>query len=137
VQSLEQQIHAAFFDIQLPSRPVTGHPCDECDTVDRLLGGRLWSDVAADFPPYCHDAFPLLTAEAQAYYLPAYMLVSLGPDANMQGVSLEAALENGALSPEAFSPIQRATIVCWMKRYWQLAEDSDPPPNLLERWSEL
>src|SRR6476620_3058771 len=99
---LPQLICDAFPDSRPPDRPITHHRCPECDEVDALLGGRAWSDVAKDFPDYCHDTFPLLTPQSQAYYLPAYMLVALGPDANMQGISLESALQGDMLSPEMF-----------------------------------
>ena len=91
-KTLIQQIHEAFPDGRPPKRPVTGHRCTECDETDRLLGGRNWTDVASDFPYYCHDVFPLLTPLAQEYYLPAYMVMALDPNSNMQGISVESAL---------------------------------------------
>jgi hypothetical protein len=130
---LHQLIHDAFHDTHPPSRPFTCHRCTECNEVDALLGGRTWQDVAADFPDYCHDSFPLLTPDAQAYFLPAYMLAAIGPEANMQGTSLESALEERRLSPENFTNAPRAAVVRWMAAYWQ-SDGSDAPADLIDRW---
>ena len=65
-----QSLRLAFPTEPLPPRPLTNHRCEECDETDRLLGGQTWVEVAADFPAYCHDVFPLLTDEAKRYYLP-------------------------------------------------------------------
>src|SRR5262249_34182740 len=71
VINIVDEIRSAFPVGKPPARPITGHRCDECDEVDRLMGGRTWPDVADQFPQHCHDTFPLLTPEAKAYYLPA------------------------------------------------------------------
>jgi hypothetical protein len=42
-----------------PARPLPGQRRQECDESDRLLGGRTWPDVAADFPHSCPDTFPV------------------------------------------------------------------------------
>jgi hypothetical protein len=131
---LHRFIREAFPDSPTPRRPVTSHDCDECNEVDALLGDRVWSDVADDFPQYCHDAFPLLTPSAQVYYLPAYMLAALGPNANMQGISLESALQGEILSPEMFTLAQRAAIAEWLAVYWPL-EGSETLPEGLARWA--
>lgn len=131
--ALHQSILDAFADTQPPSRPVTGHRCDECNQVDALIGSRTWSDVAADFPEYCHDTFPLLTPEAQAYFLPAYMLRALESE-GMEGISLESALEDGRLLPDRFTPAQRTAVVNWAQVYWQSVEGADPPSGIIEWW---
>jgi hypothetical protein len=131
---LTQAIHDAFPVDGPPARPVTGHRCPECDDIDAILGGRTWTEIAADFPPYCQDAFPLLTPAAQAYYLPAYMLTALTPESGLQGTSLETALEDGRLSPEEFTAAQRGVILRWAQVYWPYAGGVVPPAQIVERW---
>jgi len=133
-EALFRQIRDAFPDGRPPERPVTGHRCPECDETDAILGGRIWSDVAADFPAYCHDVFPLLTPAAQAYYLPAYMVAALGPACGLQGTSLESALEDGRLDPAAFTPAQREAVLGWAAAYWRLMGEAVPPDAVAERW---
>jgi hypothetical protein len=133
-EALMRLIRDAFPDRPLPERPVTGHRCPECDEVDAVLAGRTWSDVAGAFPVYCHDAFPLLTPAAQAYYLPAYMAAALGPECGLQGTSLESALEGGRLDPATFTPAQRASVLRWAAAYWQLMGEDSPPAAVAERW---
>jgi hypothetical protein len=127
-------IHAAFPAGVPPERPVTGHRCDECDETDRLLGGRLWVDVAADFPHYCHDTFPLLTPVAQAYYLPAYMCFALRAPGHMAGLSLSSALERGELNPGSFTEAQRAAVWTWAEAYYRTEPDGFPPKTVAEAW---
>jgi hypothetical protein len=134
VHGLQEIISSAFANTQIPGRPITGHRCDECNEVDRLLGGRTWQDVLTNFPEYCHDAFPLLTQDAQNYFLPAYMLVALEPNSGTQGVSLESAFEDGRLCPENFTPEQRAAVICWLNTYWREQGESAPPLELISRW---
>lgn len=43
-------IREAFPDGIPPKRPITSHLCIECDEVEKLMGGRLWWDVANNFP---------------------------------------------------------------------------------------
>lgn len=129
-----QAIREAFPDGRPPPRPHTGHNCPECDEVDAILGDRVWSDVAANFPTYCHDAFPLLTPAAKAYYLPAYMIAALGPECGIQGHSLESALEEGGLTPAMFTPAQRAAVLQWAGAYYRRDYASDPPTWLVEQW---
>jgi hypothetical protein len=132
--SLELALRDAFQCSSIPKRPITNHNCPECAEVDALLGDRSWSEVAADFPEYCHDVFPLLTPSAQAYYLPAWMLLALSPQSAMQGVSLESALIDGQLSPKQFTAAQHAAILQWASGYWRSMNDSDPPPEFVALW---
>lgn len=125
----------AFPRYPLPERPVTGHRCPECDEVDRLLADCSWLDVAREFPRYCHDAFPLLTPAAKAYYFPTYMLVSLDQRGGLAGTSLESALEDGQLNPERFTPAQRAAVRYWAAAYWRLTGQECPPAGVVEKWT--
>lgn len=133
VEALYQSIRAAFPE-HVPPRAITGHQCPECDEIDSLLGGRLWTEIAANFPDFCHDAFPLLSPIAQAYYLPAYMVAALGPECGLQGHSLESALTPGGLLREALTLLQRAAVLEWARAYYQQVDAADPPPEFVEYW---
>jgi hypothetical protein len=120
-----------------PCGRLTTHHCLECDRVDSELRGRTWQDVASNFPAYCHDAFPLLTPAARLYFLPAYMLAAIGPDANCQGISLESALQDEWPPPRLFNASQREAIAAWIVEYWQETSGEAPPKELLGRWTQL
>jgi hypothetical protein len=127
-------IHEAFPAGTPPERPVTAHRCEECDEVDRLLGGRPWLEVADDFPQYCHDTYPLLTAAAKMYYLPAYMCHEVQTPGSIAGVSLQGALEGGEFTREAFTLGQRMAILQWAARYYRDEPDGRPPDALVAYW---
>ncbi len=133
-ESLVEAIHAAFPAGVPPARPVTGHRFEECDQTDRLLGGRTWVDVAADFPHDCHDTFLLLTPAAKAYYLPAYMCFEVRSPGYMPGKLGSAALERGDLAPGDFSEAQRATIWAWAEGYYRTTSGGFPPDSVAEVW---
>jgi hypothetical protein len=135
-EPLEQTIRDAFTDRPLPEQPLTTHRCSECDEVHSLLAGRSWPEVAAAFPAYCQDAFPLLSPVARAYYLPAYMIAALDPETGLQGISLETAMEDGRLDPSRFTPAQRAAIWDWAKAYWRLVYEETPPISLAKHWAD-
>ena len=137
-EALSLQIRDAFPDGPPPERPVTGHRCLECDEVDDLLGGRVWSDVAANFPNYCYDVFPLLTPAAQAYYLPAFMTAAFDSEYGIQLQSLQSALQDGRLAPMSFTPAQRATVLSWAATYLgPIGEDCCLPTEVAERWRSV
>ena len=132
---LLRSIHLAFPDDGVPPRPVTGHRCFECDEVDALLGGRTWTDVVDNFPDYCFDAFPLLTPVAQIYYLPAYMIIALTTDWDIPGISIESALSDGRLRPEAYLAMQQRVIWAWLQAWWRLYhEGEEADPKLFSAW---
>jgi len=133
-ESLVDTIRAAFPIGVPPDRPLTRHRCVECNDTDRLLGGRTWVNVAADFPQYCHDTFPLLTPTAKAYYLPAYMCFELRSPGFMAGMSVSSALERGDLNPESFSAAQRAAVWEWAEAYYRTESGGFPPDSVAEAW---
>ena len=137
-EAIRESLEVAFSDERLPHRPITGHRCLECDEVDALMGGRAWPSVADDFPHYCHNAFPLLTAAAKKYYLPAFMVAALRSDCGLQGISLESAFSSGGLMPEEFSTEQRRVIVTWLKSYWELMyPGKGVPDKVAAKWGDV
>jgi hypothetical protein len=135
-QDLLRDIRNAFPAGHPPERPVTGHRCPECDEVDHLLGGRLWSEVADAFPQYCCDTYPLLTPAAQVYYLPAYMCHAVHSPETVAGASIFAYLENGALPRDAFTPAQRAAILQWIKWYCRDDLGGCPSESAVSYWRD-
>jgi hypothetical protein len=133
-KSLLDAIYTAFPIGVPPPRPITVHRCDECDETDRLLGGRTWTDVAADFPHYCQDTFPLLTIEAQVYYLPAYLCFDRQFPEYMAGLSVASALERGALPRASFLAAQRAAVWAWAEAYYHTQPERYPPDVIAETW---
>ena len=131
---LLQLLHAAFADTQRPARPLTTHRCWECDEVDSVFGARTWQEVAAEFPPYCHDTYSLLSDAAKAYFLPAYLIAALGESSGGQGGSMESELRFGWLEPGRFSHIQRLAVLTWATTYWRQAWGTEPPAEVVARW---
>jgi hypothetical protein len=131
-----RQIRDAFPTGTPPARPVTSHRCFECDEVDLLLGGRTWTEIASDFPTYCHDSFCLLTPEAKSYYLPSYLEHGLREPGWMSGHSAACALERGDLCRESFNPSQRAAILRWIETYYQDEPETRPPETVLNYWRD-
>ena len=134
--ALLHAIRDAFPDGQPPDRPVTGHRCPECDEVDRLIGGRVWSEVADAFPDYCHDTYPLLTSTAKVYYLPAYLSHELQTKGMIAGLSIQSALEQGGLPREQFTPAQRAVILRWVETYYRDEPPGQPPEAVMAYWRD-
>jgi hypothetical protein len=136
-ESLIRVIHEVFPVGTPPPRPVTTHECLECDEVDRLLGGRVWSDVASNFPRYCHDSFPLLTPAAQIYYLPAYLVHAIREPCWMSGHSAACAFERGDMPREGFTSDQRTVVLRWIEVYYRDADpEGRPPDDVITYWQD-
>jgi hypothetical protein len=133
-RSLIDAIHSEFPVGQPPSRPITSHRCEECDNTDRLFGGRIWTEVAADFPLYCHDTFPLLNPWAKAYYMPAYMCIGLQSPEYISGSSVADAMESGELNAASFNKAQRAAAWDWAVAFWSTLRKGGPPSSVVEAW---
>jgi hypothetical protein len=102
---LVTRIAAAFRTDAPPPKRIVVHQCEECERVAFDFAGRQWTDLSADVLEYHHDSIPLLSPEAFAYYLPAYLsfatrdpdrigemvLYSLGPSAGPRSAERRAA----------------------------------------------
>lgn len=60
-------------DARPPGRVVV-HRCEECERVSTDFAGKHWTDLSPQVLRFHYDAIPLLSPEAFAYYLPAYLL---------------------------------------------------------------
>ncbi|HVZ72375.1 MAG TPA: DUF6714 family protein [Polyangia bacterium] len=74
MDELADRIAAAFQTGAPPPKRVVVHRCDECERVSFDFAGRKWSELSTDVLEYHHDSIPLLSPEAFAYYLPAYLI---------------------------------------------------------------
>ena len=73
MRDLVDRIVAAFRTDAPPPERVVVHDCDECDRVETDFADELWTDLSLEVIQYHHDSLPLLSPEAFAYYLPAYL----------------------------------------------------------------
>jgi uncharacterized protein DUF6714 len=81
--AVKASIHEAFASTP---RPLDGDlvPTDpgedsECDEIAANFQGKTWREVSTETIQRHTDSLPLLTPSAFRYFLPAYMLASLGP----------------------------------------------------------
>jgi hypothetical protein len=80
-------------DLAFPRRVVSGvvapHECDECDALRRQLQHVTWESVPAGFVHANSGALPLLSSEAYAALLPAWLLQALRqPDSEVAAMLL-------------------------------------------------
>lgn len=78
--SLQESIESAFADVPYPGddRIADHKDCPECDDVREHFRGATWrGHTVAELQQY-QSVLPLFTPEALQYFLPAFMLVSLG-----------------------------------------------------------
>jgi hypothetical protein len=79
--SLKQTIEEAFADVEYPGdQNITRCPynCAECRRVAEFFKGRTWTGQNDEELRPQHVALTLFTPEAFHYFLPAFMLVSIG-----------------------------------------------------------
>jgi len=78
--TIQESIESAFADVPYPGddRIAEHMDCPECDDVREHFRGTTWrGHTVAELQRY-QSVLPLFTPEALQYFLPAYMLVSLG-----------------------------------------------------------
>lgn len=78
--TVRESIESAFAEVPYPGDDrITDHKnCPECDDVAEHFRGATWrGHTVAELQQY-QSVLPLFTPEALQYFLPAFMLVSLG-----------------------------------------------------------
>src|SRR5213593_3041622 len=78
--TVQESIESAFADVPYPGddRIADHKDCPECDDVREHFRGVTWrGHTVAELQQY-QSALPLFTPAALQYFLPAFMLVSLG-----------------------------------------------------------
>ena len=78
--TVQESIESAFADVQYPGDDniATHQDCPECEDVRQHFRGSTWhGHTVAELQQY-QSVLPLFTPAAFRYFLPAYMLVSLG-----------------------------------------------------------
>lgn len=75
---MQAAIVAAFGGLRRPSAErIALHECEECAEVRTAFAQYDWEHVPDEVIEQHKDALPLLSAEAFAYYLPAYLLYGI------------------------------------------------------------
>ena len=69
---IEARMHLVF-PPRIVRGPIATHDCDECEALRKQLGGATWEVVPVEFVDSNYDALPLLTQEAYAAFLPAWL----------------------------------------------------------------
>jgi hypothetical protein len=78
--NVQESIESAFADVPYPGddRIADHKDCPECDDVRKHFRGATWhGHTVAELQQY-QSVLPLFTPAALQYFLPAYMIVSLG-----------------------------------------------------------
>lgn len=74
VEELKTKIVRAFADVPYPGdNHIAYHECDECDGVRKDFRGQSPASLAPQVVDYNYESFPLLSPQAQRYFLPAYL----------------------------------------------------------------
>ena len=78
--TVRESIESAFADVAYPGDDhIADHKdCPECDDVRAHFRGSSWRGHTVDELQQYQSALPLFTPQAFQYFLPAFMLVSLG-----------------------------------------------------------
>jgi hypothetical protein len=75
-RSIDIEIRVAFVDVMRPCTLARRRRA-ETDHMERELGMKMWTELAADELMRHRAALPMLAGAAFRYYLPAYLLASL------------------------------------------------------------
>lgn len=152
--TVQESIESAFADVPYPGddRIADHKDCPECDDVRAHFRGASWrGHTVAELQQY-QSVLPLFTPEALQYFLPAYMLVSLGAWREVDDIpfsimymclpsdpSEEAGLqEHGRVRFEIFTPRQREAIAAYL-REWAVSDSpfvearADDIPRAIKR----
>lgn len=125
-------IEAAFADVPYPGDDhIAYHDCDECDDIRAFFRGKSWRELSLPELYGWFAAINLLTPQALHYFLPGFMLASLGhwkesdhiPEwilyAWLPGEAhdSEARKSNRIERQEIFSEAQRKAIAAFLRDY--------------------
>lgn len=104
MDQLVDRIATAFETNAAPPDRIVVHECLECEEVSRDFAGQRWTELSWDVLESHHDSIPLLSPEAFAYYLPAYLTAAVKDRARFGDV----VLYNLAPTADAWSARRRA-----------------------------
>jgi len=78
---LQEIIRNAFAEVPVPANDnIIEHDCDECRELQQAFSGLMWQQLGSTLVRENYDKLPLLSAEALHFYLPAFLIESLGSD---------------------------------------------------------
>ncbi len=122
---------------------IAPHPCEECDGVRDYLAGRDPMTFDAEALLGCVWDLPLLSAEAKRYYLPAWLIASIGDPRGTDATdALVHALDGDHRwdPPGGYSEAQRAAITRYLEAMVEPLDDGTGffwpiLQRALERWA--
>ena len=135
--TIQESIESAFADVPYPGddRIADHNNCRECDDVREHFRGVTWRGHTVAELQQHQSVLPLFTPEALQYFLPAFMLVSLGAWREADDIpfsimyiclppdpSEEPGLQQHARERfEIFTPRQREAIAAYL-REWAVSD---------------
>jgi hypothetical protein len=132
-QTTRELIEAAFADVPYPGddRIADHQDCEECDDVRAFFRGKSWRELK--FPELYgnHSALSFFTPQALQYFLPGFMLASLGhwEEADLtpawilfgwlpeKADATESMRQYRIARQSIFSLAQRAAIAAYLREY--------------------
>ena len=79
IENLRPIIEEAFANVEPPDpENVIQHDCPECRAVRRVFRHEQWRSIKPNKVDWGHDKLSLFTPQAFQYFLPAFMLYSVG-----------------------------------------------------------
>lgn len=107
--TLEERLRLAF-----PEREVSGdiapHDCEECNALQFNLEKTTWTRVPSEFVKANDGALPLLTEDAYAAFLPAWLLQAVREPSEEVADMILVNLRHEPRT-EGFTPEQASTII--------------------------
>lgn len=78
LENLKQKIVKSFADVPYPKGSIAPHKCEECREVRKTFAGKNWKSIEPEILEENYGIIPLFSPEAFHFFLPAYMVYSLG-----------------------------------------------------------
>ena len=129
----KEKIEAAFADVPFPGDDRIGDDisCGECADIAKYFRGTTWLEHSIEELQKQQSALSFFSPQALQYFLPAYMIASLGhwheadniPSSILYGWLPEKIDETEAMRQYRierqmiFSPAQRAAIAAYLREY--------------------
>jgi len=139
LENLRSDIEAAFANVEPPDPDnVIEHDCPECRAVRRVFRHEQWRSIKPNKVEWGHDKLPLFTPQAFQYFLPAFMLYSVGDPSSIVCQLLVYILLHGERDDwwqkrlDKFTPNQKAACRFFL-RWIQFRPECNSDPEDIER----
>jgi len=128
--ALQAEVRSAFAGVVRPAEDLIAlHQCPECDALRAAFAHESWDAMSDDLIERNELALPLLSPDAFAYFLPAYLLYSLDHLSCTAGVTEMTVY---AVSPSAGA---NANLENWTQE--RIAPFTDQQARVIDRFLEL